>query len=258
MVEWFKEIGSNFSKIAVSARDNLGSVLLMVGIIILLFVASTIAENYLCRKNGVDHKSEKFKIHRMTLIAIMAVLAGIFDQFGLYMIPPNMYKLNVSELPCVICSFAMGPVAGLLTETVKIILNLILNGTSTAFVGEFANFAMGCCYILPASIIYFRKKTRKNALIALAVGTLACTLIGLPLNAFILIPMYARLYCGGDLDKLISILQSGREIASSVKNLLIFIVIPCNFIKCAVCSIITMVIYKPVSHLIKQNDYSKK
>ena len=74
-------------------------------------------------------------------------------------------------MPILIGAFALGPVAGVLTELVKVLLNLVVNGTQTAFVGEFANFVMGCMFVLPASLIYKMKKSRKHAVIGLAAGT---------------------------------------------------------------------------------------
>lgn len=257
MLDWFKGLGENVSKVISTAGENVGSVLLMVGIIVALFVVAEITEIIIFKKNNINRKSDKFKIHRMTLIAIMSVIALVLDQFGIYLVP-DMYKINLGDLPCVICSFTMGPVAGILTETIKVLLNLVVNGTKTAFIGEFANFAMGCGYVLPAAIIYFRRKNRKNAIIALITGTVICTVMGVLMNAFVLLPFYAKIYSGGDVDKLISSIGSKKSIVTSLKNLLILIVIPCNFIKCAASSIITMVIYKPISHLIKQNDYTQK
>lgn len=66
---------------------------------------------------------------------------------------PSFYKIDLSELPVLICGFAFGPVAGILTEFVKIIVKLLFKPTSTAFVGELANFCVGCSMILPATII---------------------------------------------------------------------------------------------------------
>ena len=71
---------------------------------------------------------------------------------------PSFYKIDPSELPVLICGFAFGPVAGVLTEFIKIIIKLFFKPTSTAFVGELANFCVGCSMILPATIIYHAKK----------------------------------------------------------------------------------------------------
>ena len=65
----------------------------------------------------------------------------------------------------------MGPVAGVVCEFLKVVLKLLLKGTSTAFVGDLANFVVGCALILPASVVYFANRTKKGAIIGMAVGT---------------------------------------------------------------------------------------
>lgn len=257
MLEWFKGIGVNITENAEKVAENIGSVLIMLGIVVLVVSAAQVSENIICKKNGIDRNSERFKINRMTLISIMSVLSVILDIFGFYLVP-NMYKVNAGELPCIIGAFAMGPVAGILIEAVKIILNIIINGTQTAFIGEFANFVMGCCFVLPASIVYFRYKTRKKALTGLALGTVICVVAGVLLNRFLLLPMYAGIYYGGDVGRLVGEIGKSADVVSGMGTLLVWIVVPCNLIKCVGVSIITMLIYKPVSHLIKQNDYNAK
>ena len=98
------------------------------------------------------------------MLAAIAVVLMLFE-FPLPFIAPSFYELDLSEVPILIGAFALGPVAGVMAELVKILLNLAISGTDTAFVGEFANFVMGCAFVVPASLIYQAKKSRKNALI---------------------------------------------------------------------------------------------
>ena len=88
--------------------------------------------------------------------AISVVLMLV--EFPLPFIAPGFYKLDFSEVPILVGAFALGPVAGVMTELIKILLNLVINGTDTAFVGEFANFVMGCAFVIPAALIYKKKK----------------------------------------------------------------------------------------------------
>ena len=93
------------------------------------------------------------------MLAAISTILMLFE-FPLPFIAPGFYELDFSEVPILIGAFALGPVAGVLTELVKILLNLVINGTNTAFVGEFANFVLGCAFVVPASVIYKRKKNR--------------------------------------------------------------------------------------------------
>ena len=91
------------------------------------------------------------------MLAAISTILMLFE-FPLPFIAPGFYELDFSEVPILIGAFALGPVAGVLTELVKILLNLVINGTNTAFVGEFANFVMGCAFVVPASVIYKEKE----------------------------------------------------------------------------------------------------
>ena len=93
-----------------------------------------------------------------------------------------------------ICTFFLGPVAGVTTELLKVLVKLLLKGTSSAFVGDFANFVVGCAFVLPASIIYHIKKTKKTALMGMLTGTLFMTVFGSLFNAYYLLPTFARMY----------------------------------------------------------------
>ena len=115
-----------------------------------------------------------FTVHNLVLIAMLSALAFIlmFFEFPLLFMAPEFYKLDFSELPVLIGTFSMGPVAGVLIEALKILLHLMFKGTSTVYVGEIANFLVGCAFLLPAGLLYRKKHTKSGALIGMAAGTL--------------------------------------------------------------------------------------
>ena len=121
------------------------------------------------------------------MLAAISTILMLFE-FPLPFLAPGFYELDFSEVPILIGAFALGPVAGVLTELVKVLLNLVVNGTQTAFVGEFANFVMGCMFVLPASLIYKMKKSRKHAVIGLAAGTVTMSVVAVFINALVLLP----------------------------------------------------------------------
>ena len=104
-----------------------------------------------------------FVTRNLVLMAIFAALAAVLMllEFPLPFIAPSFYEIDLSEIPVLIGSFIMGPVAGVIIEAVKILLMLLIRGTDTAYVGELANFIIGCCFIVPASVIYKKNKTKK-------------------------------------------------------------------------------------------------
>lgn len=193
-----------------------------------------------------------FTTKNLVLMAMFSALAAVLMlwEFPLPFIAPSFYEIDLSEIPVLIGSFIMGPVAGVIMEAVKILLKLVIKGTSTAYVGDFANFCIGCCLVVPASIIYKRKKTKKNALTGIVVGTLTMAIVGAALNYFIMLPFFVKFY-GMPLDVIIGF---GAEINSFISNKFTFVLIcvaPFNLLKGAIDGLITLLIYKKISTLIK-------
>ena len=134
-----------------------------------------------------------FTTKNLALMAIFAAIAAILMvliEIPVVFIAPSFYKLDFSEIPVLIGSFMLGPCAGVIIEAVKVILHFCMKGTTTAFVGDFANFILGCMYVVPASIIYHTKKTRKMAIISLVAGGAILVVAGMLLNAWYLLPKY--------------------------------------------------------------------
>lgn len=194
---------------------------------------------------------------KLVLIAMFSALAFVIMllEIPLPFIAPTFYKLDFSEVPVFIGSFALGPISGVLIELIKIILKLIIKGTETAFVGEIANFVIGCALILPSSIIYKYKKTKKSAVISLIVSTLFMAIIGTLINAFFLLPFYSSFY-GLPLDTIINMGKSIIPLINNTVTFCVFCVLPFNLIKGIIDSIITILIYKPLSNTI--NNINKK
>ena len=132
-------------------------------------------------------------------------------------------------------------------EFIKILLKLLLKGTSTAFVGDFANFAVGCTFVLPASILYHARPSKKTALIGLIVGTLVMTVFGSAFNALYLIPKFAQLF-HMELDKIVAMGTKVNGHITSVYTLL----------KGAVVSVLTFLLYKRISPLMHKGDAKRR
>ena len=163
---------------------------------------------------------------------------------------PGFYELDFSEIPVLICSFSMGPVAGVVCEFLKVVLKLLLKGTSTAFVGDLANFVVGCALILPASVAYFANKTKKGAIIGMAVGTVCITVVGSLFNAVYLIPTFSVLF-GQPLEVIIGMGTAINPSIVSVNTLVLFAVAPFNLLKGAADSVITFFLYKHIERLLR-------
>ncbi len=187
----------------------------------------------------------------MTRCAILGAIACVLMliEFPLPFIAPPFYKMDFSEIAVLVGGFAMGPGAAAIIEAVKIVLNLIFNGTSTQFVGEIANYLIGVSLCLPAAIIYAKKKSKANAVKGLVIGTIVMSLAGVLLNYFVLIPAYSFFY-HLPLDVII---EMGAQIFPAVTSKFMFVLIcvtPFNLIKGTIVSIVTALLYKRVSPLL--------
>ena len=212
-----------------SIVENVTFVLEFLGIVAVLSLAAVVAERVIAKKNRLS--SKLLTTRKIAMIGMFSAVAGILMLFEIPMpFAPFFYKIDASELPVLLCGFAFGPVAGVLTEFVKIIIKLLFKPTSTAFVGELANFCVGCSMILPATIIYHIRKKKGTAIAGCTIGTLVMTIFGTLFNAVYLLPTFAVMY-GMPLEALIGL---GTELNPNVTNVLTFVafcVAPLNLIK---------------------------
>ena len=191
------------------------------------------------------------KLVEIGMLGAIATVLMLFE-FPIPFIAPPFYELDFSEVPVLVGAFALGPVAGATIELVKIFINLLINGTATAFVGEIGNYLLGCSFIIPAALIYKKKKSKKTALSAMIVGTIVMTVFGCILNAYVLLPTYAAAF-GMPIDAIIGM---GSAINGNINDVMTFVIIavaPFNIIKGIVVSVITLLIYKHISPILKGN-----
>jgi riboflavin transporter FmnP len=195
---------------------------------------------------------EKFLTTKnVVLMAMFGALGAVLMmfEFPLLFIAPSFYKLDLSEVPVLVGSFALGPVAGVVIEIVKILIKLIIKPTSTGFVGEFANVVVGCAFVVPAGVIYrmHKHKTKKQAVLGMAVGTLVMAAVGIVVNALIMIPFYSNFM---PIDTIISMGAAVNPAVSSVWSFAVICVGPFNIVKGIIVSAITALVYKRISILI--------
>ena len=191
---------------------------------------------------------EKGNIRTIAVTGMLGALATIlmYLEFPIPMLIPPFIKFDFSELPALLAAYAMGPVSGIVVCLIKNLINLL--HTQTGGVGELSNFILGVCFVLPAGLIYKKKKTQKNALIGAFAGAVLMAVVSVFSNYFIVYPVYTNFM---PMD---AILGAYRTINSNVSNLwdaLIWFNMPFTFVK-GLCSVlITFLIYKRVSPILK-------
>lgn len=240
------------SKLFQTVTDNLWYVLSFLAIIIAMFMVAVLLEMAARKKNGVSEPV--FSTRKMAVTGMFSAIAVILMLFE-FPLPfaPAFYKLDFSELPILVGTFALGPAAGVMMEFLKILLKLFIKSTSTAFVGDLANFVIGCNFILPASVVYAFKKSKKSAIVACIMGTLVMTVFGTAFNAVYLLPAFAKLYHNMPIKDLIAMgaKVNGLVREDSIISFVVACVAPMNLIKGVSVSLVTLLIYKPLSPIIK-------
>ncbi len=233
------EVNRKMNELMEQVKTNGGFLLSSLAIVVIFGLVTRLVERYLPQRRKVS------PARRVCIIALSAALAAVLYtlDFPLPFLAPGFYKLDFSELPVMLCGFFLGPSAAVTCEAGKALIKLLLKGTTTAFVGDLANFVVGCSFVLPAAIWYHLRKSRHSALVGLILGTLCMTAFGSLFNAVYLLPKFAQLY-GIPLNAIIAM---GTEIwggVSGVPTFVMLCVAPLNLVKGAAVSLLTMLLYK--------------
>ncbi len=145
-------------------KDTVYFIVISLIMVVMAYFVAFGCEKLIEKKTHVKFSSEKTKVNKLVIMAMLSAVAVVlmYFDFPLVFLAPGFYKLDFSEVPVLIGSFLLGPCAGVIIEAVKVLLHMCLKGTTTAFVGDFANFILGCAYVVPAAVIYHLHKTKKN------------------------------------------------------------------------------------------------
>ena len=212
-----------------------------------LFIVAVALLSHLAEQK-LPHLRTVSAARRVSIIGICSAIAVVLHvlDFPLVFLAPEFYKLDFSEVPVLLGGFFLGPSAAVAFEGVKILLKLLVKGTSTAFVGDFANFFVGCCFALPATIWYHTHKNKTGAVVGLILGTLVMTVLGTAFNAVYLLPKFSVLY-GIPMDVLIGMGTAVHKPVSGVFSFVALCVAPLNLVKGSVVSLLTLLLYKRVA-----------
>lgn len=197
-------------------------------------------------------KNKFFTTRNLVSCAMLSACSALLmlAEFPLPFIAPSFYTLDFSEIPALIGAFSMGPVAGVIIEAIKILLKLIIKGTTTAYVGDLSNFVLGSIFVAVASLIYRVRKKKSFAVLGLAGGGFTMSLLAVFINAFIMIPFFSSMF-NLPMDVIIGMGTEIFPVIDNIWSLCLLCVLPFNLIKVLLVSVVTILIYKPLSRLIK-------
>ena len=189
--------------------------------------------------------------HKLVKIALLTAAATILFliKIPLPFIAPPFYELDLSNTVSLIGGFALGPMAAILIELLKNIINLIIDGSITGGIGELSNFVTACAFAIPASLIYKHSKSRKSAITGLAAGVIMMTVFGYISNLFIMIPAFS-MALEIPVETIVAMGTKIHSSIDSVTDLVLLCVVPFNLVKGIVVSIITFLLYKKIRVII--------
>lgn len=193
---------------------------------------------------------EKMNTRTMVKTAVLSVLAFLimYLEMPLWFVPPFL-KVDFSDIPALIGAFSLGPMAGVVIELIKNILNLAIEGTTTGAVGELANFFVGSIFVFVAGVIYQKKKTFKSAVLGMIAATIAMTIAASIANYYFLIPFYAKLF-GVTVDQYVEMGAQVNRFISDYRSFILYGIVPFNFLKGIMVSFVTIPLYKRVSPIL--------
>ncbi|NLJ40408.1 MAG: ECF transporter S component [Clostridiales bacterium] len=206
--------------------------------------------------NVLKNKKLSQSIYTLNGIVKLALLSALAFVLMLVEVPlplfPAFLKLDVSDLPALIGGFALGPVAAIIIEFIKNIFHFIFKNDGTGGIGNLANFIVGVSFVVPAALVYMKNKSKKGAVIGMAIGTLCLAILASLANYYFLIPFYINFYFGGDVANIIGVMAKANKNIVSIETYILYGVVPFNIIKAIFTSVITFFIYKSISPLLRK------
>ena len=188
------------------------------------------------------------RVRFITLTAMQSAISFVLMYFE-FPIPimPAFIKFDFSDLPALIGTFAYGPLCGVIVCLIKNLLHLM--DSNSMLVGELSNFILGAAFVIPAGLIYKFKKTKKSALIGGITGAVFMGIFCVFSNYFIVYPVYYQVAMPEE-----AILGMYQAILPSMKSILQSLIVfnlPFTVVKGLISVAITMLVYKPLSPILK-------
>lgn len=192
------------------------------------------------------------KLRRLTAAAMMGAVAFVlmYMSFSVPVLSP-FAEFDFSALPEMISGFALGPLGAMETIVVKLLLKLVFKGSSSMLTGELQNLLLSMAYVLPAAFFYQKHKTKKGAIIGLAIGSVTEIIVAVFTNIYLIFPAFIAIY-GMNWDTIIEMCTKVNPWIKDIPTMVAFSIVPFNVISKVVISFITVLLYKHISVPLKK------
>lgn len=204
-----------------------------------------------------NRPSARFDADFVAKIGGLSAISFVLYMFVKFPLPifPSFLDMQISELPAILAGFSLGPFAGALVIAIKCLIKLPF--TSTAYVGELTDMILGMAYVIPPSMIYARRKTKKTAVVGLVSGTLIAVSASMLINRFVSVPFFVRFFFGNDFDGIIGAVRGlypGVDRHNFYSFYIFAGVLPFNLLRLSVVSLIAFAAYKKLSKFLRRSD----
>lgn len=206
-------------------------------------------ENTMRNSSGISGSEPGFSTRYLVAAAMLSAVAVVLQYIEISIpIMPSFIKLDLSDLPSLIGSFAMGPLWGVAIAGIKNLIHVLVS--QSGGIGELANFLLNAAFVFTAGMIYRANRTRKGAIIGSLSGAAVMALISVPVNYFIVYPFYTAFM---PMDAIIGAYKAifpGIQDGNLLQCLLVFN-LPFTFVKAMLSVVIVLLVYKSLSPLIR-------
>ncbi|MBC1502610.1 ECF transporter S component [Listeria booriae] len=188
---------------------------------------------------------KKYSLKTFVSIAVLGAVAFVIMLIQFPLLPSAPFlKLDFSDVPAAIGGLLFGPLAIILIEFVKNVLEYLVTGSFVGVpVGELTNFLSGICFVLPIYYVFRYARSTKAMILGVGIGTVTLTVVISLLNYFVVLPFYITV--GG--------LPAGTDIAALVTTA----IIPFNLLKGVVVGAVFILVYGRMRSWIMKNTIVK-
>lgn len=202
-------------------------------------------------------KNNSTKLNTMVKISFLSAAAMVLMTIDFPLpIFPAFLKIDLSDIPALVGAFTLGPVSGVIIEFIKVFLYAFIKGTSTALVGETANFLVGGSMVLVAGLIHERTRSKKGAVYGLVAGSITMTVVAALANYFFMIPAYIK-FMGLTLDMIVGMGTAVNSNITDLTSLVVWGITPFNLFKCFLVSTVTVVLYSKIVPILSKESADK-
>lgn len=203
------------------------------------------------RQNVVTGSKAGVRVKTIAFVGLMGAVSAVLMlfRFPIPFMPPFM-SFDLSGVMEMLGGYMFGPAAAFCIIVVKILLQLVIQGSFSLGTGELQGIILSRCYVLPAIFIYHRKKTKKTAAAGMAFSTVLVAVVAVFTNLYMIIPFYVNLF-GMTMEDIIAMCTAVNPAMKDALTMALFGIVPFNLIKYGATSVLTFLLYKRLSRFIK-------